>query len=302
MGLKEILFGALLTISSALGVGIGGFFIDTPDCSLKVYRRPTGPIDTLRTKTNFAGKWVIETANFNPPAGTGETLYIYGGWNLGRKAKTFLIRGPPEYNSLDLNLDKFTACIKNVYDSSHVSAPLKAIYSLQGVAPETTEVDTGYNQGFAFYYDIHVPFDTLQATQGKQGIIRLEKTLADTTWYRVIPFTVDRTRFDAQLVKDTVYFTKDSMIIGVEESKLENLVRDKGKLIVSPNITRGDIILNQEGDYYIYNVLGREVLKGKYQKGNQIDLDDLPAGAYMLFVKPKDSKELLKPEKVIYLK
>ncbi len=88
----------------------------------------------------------------------------------------------------------------------------------------------------------------------------------------------------------------------IEENKLENLVQEN-KLIASPNPTKGNIILNQEGDYYLYNVLGQEVLKGNYQKGKKIDLDglSLPNGAYLLFLKPENN-ELLKPEKVIYLK
>jgi hypothetical protein len=84
--------GLLLTPALANAVGIGGFFINSPNCSLKVYRKLTGSRDTLKTITNSRGKYSLETDNFIPPSPQGETLYVYGGWNLGGKAKTFLIR------------------------------------------------------------------------------------------------------------------------------------------------------------------------------------------------------------------
>ncbi len=297
------LLGILLNPKLANAVNVDGFFINSPACSVKVYRKPTGPIDTLRTITNIDGKWGIETANFNPPAGLNEILYVHGGWNFGKKAKTFWIRGPPGENFVyDLNLNKHTACIKDVHDSTHFnSAPLKLIYWINGFPPCTTEVDTGYNQGFTFYYDIHAPFDTSQAQHGAQAHFRLEKVRGDTTFYRNIDFLIDTTRFDAQLVKDTIYFTRDSSVIGiVEENNLENLIRKDGGLVKGPSIVRGgsDIVLNTEGDYYLYDVSGKIAYKGK---GNKINTYDLSNGAYFLFLKPKDSKELLKPEKVIVL-
>jgi len=224
---------------------IAGFFINAPQCSVKIYRKPTGSVDTLYDEANADGLWVQWTENFEPPAQPGETLYVEGGWNLGGKAKTFEVVYTPLF--LDLNLNKFTACIENVHDSSHVNAPLKAIYSLQGVAPCTTEIDTGYNQGFTFYYDIHVPFDTLAATQGKPGTIRLEKTLNDTTWFRNIDFTVDRTKFDAQLVKDSVYFPQGFSVfkdIGIEAILVPDSA-DSGQVINPGVVIRNYGTINQ---------------------------------------------------------
>ncbi len=292
-GLSNKIFGIfgilsmiyLTTPKKTEAVPISGFFINSPQCSVKVYRKPTGPIDTLKTKTDDWCGWVIETANFNPPAGTGETLYVYGGWNLEGSAKTFVIRGPPEYNSLDLNLNKHAACIKDVYDSTYFnSAPLKLIYWINGFPPETTQVDTG-GQGLDHYYDIHAPFDTLQAVQGAQAHFRLEKVRADTTFYRNLDFVIDKTRFDAQLVRDTIYLTRDSFVIGVVEENLEKRVKG-GRLIVKPNPAKNYIVSNYEA--VLYDALGRQVRKIDEGK-NVIDLN---SGVY--FIKREDDNDVKK--------
>jgi|GEM_PF-4731400 len=267
------------------GVGMYGYFVDTPSCSVKVYRKPTGPVDTLKIISGNGGVWVIETNNFNPPAGQGETLYVYGGWNLGGEAKTYMIRGPPEYNSLDLNLNKHTACIDNVYDSTHVNTPLKLIYWINGFAPETTQVDT-FLDGKSLY-DVHAPFNKAQATHGAQAHFRFEKVRGDTTFYRNIDFLIDTTRFDAQLVKDTIYFTKDSSIIGIaEENQKKNIEQ---KFDVYPTITNGHVNVKGANKINVYDISGRKA--GRYEgnaTSNGFNFEmSAPAGVY--FIKPEEN-------------
>ena len=235
------LAGACLLVGGASAIGIGGFFLGAPGCSVKFYRKPTGSVDTLRYQANSRGKWVFATENFHPPADTGETLYVLGGWNLNGKAKTFdvLTYSPKPYR--DLHLNKHTACITNVHDSSHVSAALYAVYWISGCAPETIAVDTSIN-GWLFYDDVHVPFDTLQATQGESATIRLEKVLqtpvGDSVFFRNIPFTISKERFDAQLVRDTVYFTRDSVEFRPRDIGIE-------ALMVPDTVDSGDFVTPQ---------------------------------------------------------
>jgi hypothetical protein len=201
-----------LGISSA--VPIYGNFVGSPACSLKVFRRPTGTTDTLRRVTNGWGRWSAETDNFVPPAQNGETLYVFGGWNLGGKAKTFLIRSPPgdpENTSLDLRLDKHTLCIRNINDSSYVSDSLKLIYWIGNNSQDTMVVDTAMSLYHKF--DVDPGVDTSQATHGAQAHFKFYKTKGDTTFFRNLDFTVDTTRFDAQLVRETLNFTRDSFYV-----------------------------------------------------------------------------------------
>jgi len=284
--------GTILALGGLAGkadaVNIRGFFIGSPNCSLEVYRKPTGSRDTLKTRTGSNGNWVIETNNFIPPAIQGETLNVYGGWNLGGKAKTFLIRGPPEYTSLDLNLNKFTGCIGDVIDTSGISATLNAIYQINGFAPCTTVVDTGINQGFTFNYDVHVPFDTTQAVQGRQGNIRLEKRNGNTVYWTDVPFTVDKTRFDAQLIRDTaIYFPQN--VSGVEQEPSQSPQRNGLEWRVWPSVTQGIVNVTGTKGFSTYNAAGQEV--GKYQTSNAnstgiINFSPYPNGVY--FLRPED--------------
>ena len=233
------LAGASLLVGGANATSLYGFFLGSPGCSVKVYRKPTGPIDTLRDETNSRGKWNINTLNYSPPSNSGETLYVLGGWNLDGTARTFIVL--PDPNTLDLHLDKHTACITNVNDSSHISAALYAVYWIHGFAPETAAVDTHFN-AYWFYDDIHVPFDTLQAIQGESATIRLEKLLrtsvGDSVFYRSIPFTISKVRFDAQLVRDTVYFTRDSVEFRTRDIGIE-------ALMVPDTVDSGDFVTPQ---------------------------------------------------------
>lgn len=287
--LSLLLVGSLMFPKLAKGIGMYGCFIDAPAESVKVYRKPTGPVDTLRTITESHGDWSIATENFNPLAVQGETLYVE---NKDKTAKTYMIRGPPEYWSLDLNLNKHTACIENVHDSTHFnSAPLNLIYWIDGFQPETTQIDTGL--GFNFY-DVHAGFDKSQAVHGAQAHFKFEKARAETLFYRNFHFTIDTTRFDAQLVKDTLYFTKDSMIIGVPEQN-KDIVK-KENLVKQSHGTRFDI----QGSWELYDLIGNKV--SEYQtdtnayKSHNLGMN--PNGRY--FLKSKDGKDLI--EQIIIFK
>jgi len=279
--------GTLLALGGLAGkadaVDVRGFFIGSPNCSLEVYRKPTGSRDTLKTRTGSNGNWVIETNNFIPPAVQGETLYVYGGWDLGGKAKTFdiLTTSPKPY--LDLNLNKFTGCIGDVIDTSQISGTLNAIYRINGFAPCTTVVDTGINQGFTFWDDVHAPFDTTQAVQGRQGNIRLEKRNGNTVYWTDIPFIVDKTRFDAQLIRDSVYFPQNYS--GVEQELSLSPQRKGHEWRVWPSVTQGIVNVTGTKGFSTYNAAGQKV--GKYQNSNAnstgiINFSPYPNGVYFL--------------------
>ncbi len=241
--LLSILAGTCLLATGASATSINGSTVGAPGCSVKVYRRPTGSIDTLRRLTNSWGRWVVATENMEPDPEPGETLYVLGGWNLGGKARTFEVFPNDPY--LDLHLDRHTACIFRIRDSSHVDADLNAIYWTEGFAPETASVDTGLS--VYWKYAVHVAFDTLQAVQGESAWIRLEKVLhtpvGDSVFYMTFPFTISKERFDAQIVAwDTVYFTRDSVEfrardIGVQSLSLPDTA-DSGSVVVPQALLR----------------------------------------------------------------
>ena len=237
-GLGKILAGTFLVAALASAATLYGNFVGSPACSLEVYRKPTGALDTLYAKTNSRGRWAISTSNFNPPAEQGETLNILGGWNLGGKARANVVLPTP--NALDLHLNKHTACIKDVYDQTDFDGDLNAISWIEGFAPETTAVDTG--PSLYWFYHIHAPFDTLQATQGDSATIRLEKVLrtpvGDSVFHRNIPFTISKERFDAQLVRDTVYFTRDCVEFRPRDIGIEALT-------VPDTVDSGDFVTPQ---------------------------------------------------------
>ncbi len=207
LSLWKILGGTLLATALTLGEGvdIGGFFINSPNHILKVWTSQ----DTLVDTTNSRGKWGINTQNFSPQPDTGEAIYVQ---DVEERAKTFdiLVGSPPPY--LDLRLDKHTACIKDVYDQTNLSDSLKLIHWVGSFPRETTAVDTGKN-GYDRYFDVNPGFNKSQATHGAQGHFRFEKDHGDTTFFRNLEFTVDTTKIDAQRVKDTLYFTRDSFVV-----------------------------------------------------------------------------------------
>ena len=258
--LRWLILGGLITTGSltakkAGAVGLGGFFVDTPNCTTQIYRKPIGSIDTLETITDGDGYWVEGTENLNPPAQINDTLYIEGKQN-GKIAQTMWIVKPSGNDVYDMHLDKHTVNIENVIDTSGLANPLYAIYSLDGVAPCTTEIDTGYDQGWTFYYDIHAPFNKSDATHGKQGNIDLVKTVGDTTWKTSIPFTVDKTAFDAQALASPIYFPEEIIVNDTTPPEISNATEwpdttHKGPFAVSYDRIDGSGILS---DSLIYKV------------------------------------------------
>lgn len=227
--LASILGGVLLAMGLTWGYSVYGNFVGSPGSDIMIYRKPKGSVDTVYTTTDsVTGAWAIAHDRFTPPAEQNETLYIFGSLNQNGKAKTFLVRGPPEYNSLDLTLDKHTACIKDVYDSTGLSDTIKLIHWIDSFPAETMSVTTTLSPYWKF--DVHAPLDTLQATQDAQGHFRFYKTKGDTTFFRNFDFTVDTTRFDAQLVKDTIYFTRDSFYVNQTQDTIDFSVTE----IVAP--------------------------------------------------------------------
>lgn len=291
--LPVIAAAAFMMPREVKGIGIDGY-LDVPSCSVKVWR--VNPPDTIRTITNIFCKYGIETNNFNPPSQIGDSLYIQGGWNLGGDARTNHIVKASDNTLLDLNLNKHTACIDNVHDSTHFnSAPLKLIYWIDGFAPETTQVDTGFS--WYWYYDVHAPFNKSQATHGAQAHFRFEKVHGDTTFFRNINFTIDTTRFDAQLVKDTIYFTKDSSVIGTSE---ENKQTKPLEYQVYPTITKGKVnIKGLEKGFDVFNVAGQCIGKYKSNSTGSYEIKG-PDGNY--FIVPEEKEKGFPVKKVTKIK
>ena len=250
--LLSLLVGVCVLVGGANATSLNGNIVGSPDCSLKLYRKPTGSIDTLRNKTNSHGAWAFATENLEPDPEPGETIYVLAGWNLDGEARTFDVFSWTPQRYPDLHLDKHTACIKQVHDSSRVNAELNAVYWIEAYAPETTSVDTGLSLDWK--YDVHVPVDTLQAAQGESAWIRLEKVLqtpvGDSVFFRTIPFTISKERLDAQRVRDTVYFTRESVEFRPRDIGIEALTvpdtADTGEVVIPQALLEnfGEVTVN----------------------------------------------------------
>ncbi|MHA1869100.1 MAG: hypothetical protein ACTSXD_13740 [Candidatus Heimdallarchaeaceae archaeon] len=302
--LSLLLAGSLMLPKVAKSVNIRGFFINSPNCSTKVWR--VNPPDTLRTITNSVGRWAIETDNFNPPAQIGDTLYIEGGWNLGGSAKTIWELKATGNMVYDLNLDMFTGCIEEINDTSglHDTIPLMCEYYIDGFAPETTQIDTA-NSPYC-YYDLHAAFENSQAQPGAWAHYKLYKYVQDSpdTLYQTIDsFIINRDAFDAQLIKQTEYFPKEKVIIGVEENKQE-VPKEKERKVKQTLGTVFDI----KGSWTLYNLIGNKV--AEYHSYNDQFVrhnfgsgkNSLPQGIYLL-KKEEDGRDLRDLiEKIIILR
>ena len=303
MNLKNTLLSLLLVGSTFLapklakGIGVDGFFVDTPNCSTKVYRKPTGSVDTLWTKTDDWNYWQINTEWFNPSSQIGDTLYIKGGWNLGGDAKTMWELKASGNKVYDLHLDKHTGCISEIIDTSglHDSIPLMCEYWIDGFAPETTNVDTAMN--YYWYYDAHLPFADSQAQQGAMAHYKLFKKVIDspdTLYVKEDSFLINKDAFDAQLIRLTDTFPKEKIIIGVEENNQP--VPEKERIVKQSHGTRFDI----QGPWELYDLIGNKV--SEYQTDSNVykshNFGMYPNGRY--FLKSKDEKELI--EQIIIFK
>ena len=295
--LSLFLAGSLMLPKMAKATNVNGYFIDTPNCSTKVWT-PVSP-DTQKTLTNNWGKFAIETQDFANPPQIGDTLYFEGGWNLGGKAKTLWELKASENQIYDLNLDKHTGCIKEIIDTSglHDSIPLMCEYWIEGFLPETTNVDTSFQQGLTHYYDLHIPFDTLQAQQGVMAHYKLFKKVIDspdTLYVKEDSFQINKDAFDAQLIRLTDTFPKEKIIIGVEENNQP--FTKKERIVKQSHGTRFDI----KGPWELYDLIGNKV--SEYQTDTNAykshNLGMYPNGHY--FLKSKDGKELI--EQIIIFK
>ena len=279
---------ALLAAASlASAVTMSGFFINTPNCSLKVYRKPTGAIDTLRRITDGTGYWNIVTQNFIPEALQGETLYVE---DNARRVKTFMKRGPPEFNSLDLHLDKFTACARNVDDSSHLNEQLKCAYQLlrHSIKPETVNVDTSHLGNF--WYDLHLPLAKDSVHNGDSIYLKCYKIYGpanESIAFTERKFVLNRDRFDAQLLAENISFPERRMLSINEEPS--QAVRKKGiEYKVYPTITKNEVsVKGINGFIDLYDVEGKKLAELPVSNG-KLNLSDYGKGVY--FILPKETK------------
>ena len=267
------------------------------------------------------GVWWVSSENFNPPPTSGDTIKSVDSLNSGGVIYTGRMRAI--YNNTNLFLPTgflddpnkeviaLSVGANKVKNRSSIPYPMYAKgwlqknpdqkiqfinYQLKYLGQDSLRIDTTdiYTQ---LYFNLEKQ-DSMW-NQGDTFIAQIYQIQGDTMWYQKFPIPIDTTKYGMASIIDSIIYTGDSMILGVKEN-LENKVGD-GNLLVKPNPTKGNIILNQEGDFYLYNVFGALVYKGK---GKNIDMNklNLPSGAYMLFLKPKDSSRLITPEKIIYLR
>ncbi|MEM4215192.1 MAG: hypothetical protein QW484_02410 [Candidatus Pacearchaeota archaeon] len=243
---------------------------------VKVYRKPTGPIDTLVTTTNINTRWTIETLNFIPPAQVGDTLYIKAYKDtLGRRFETntwWVIRNGtyPQHNFVrELHLDDpfssslaFTPNISVVKDTSGISTSFIALAmlykNLQQPCIGVVDTSLSLTHRYDAYFNLEMQDSTF--SQGDSFKIRLEKTRNDTTWFTEIASAIDTTYWDAMLVNasnsvhngafhgDTLYFPQGFSVfkdIGLEQILVPDSA-DSGQMIVPGIVIRNYGTINQE--------------------------------------------------------
>ena len=274
----------LLLVTVASGIGVPGYFISTPNCSVIVYRRPTGGIDTLKTKTGNAGGYMILTEDFFPPLRLGDTLTVAGGWNLGGMARTLYVLRFAEREFLDLHLNRFTTCVTNVSDSSHIGTQLKCTYQLLGhsVKAETVDVDTSFYGNF--HFDIHLPLPRDSVHDSDSLYLRCYKVFGasnESLAYTDRVFVLSRARYDAQLAADSIPFP-EHRVLGVSE--LPNERPRVRHLKVRPTIVSQGVRIGGKGVVEIYDALGQRVAERKINDGI-LNLRGFPGGIYYLKLK-----------------
>ncbi len=298
MTIKKTLMTLLATAGLASAITMYGFFINTPNCSLKVYRMKISPggRDTLKTRTGSRGNWGIVTQNFIPEALQGETLYVE---DMAKRVKTFMIRGPPEYNSLDLHLDKFTACATEMDDSSHLNEQLKCAYQLlrHTIKPETVDVDT-HDVGLNFYYDLHLPLPKDSVHNGDSIYLKCYKVFGpanESIAFTERTFPLNRDRIDAQLLTENIPFPERRMLeVGEEPSQS---VRKRGlEYKVYPSIVKDEVnVKGINGFIDLYDISGKKIAELPVSNG-KLNLSQYSRGAYFLVPKKAElpSKKIVK--------
>ena len=219
----------LFGLASSVKGGISGHVHDSEDgvsgknIPVKIYRKPTGSIDTLFTTTNGNGRYLEFESNFNPSANPGDSLWILA-YNGSHTANLKSIAGT-NYN-LGITLDNpnnpskaFTLCIgdpdnmKWIHDTSGVPGLLNGIYWLNKNPTQkcTTEVDTTWTN---YYYvgNLNLEEQDSPCSHNDAGMVYLEKYIADTTFRTHIAFIIDTTWLGAQLISPEVYFPLEKII------------------------------------------------------------------------------------------
>ncbi|MGB9707814.1 MAG: hypothetical protein ACPLXC_00595 [Candidatus Pacearchaeota archaeon] len=267
------------------------------------------------------GTWWVSAANFVPPPNAGDTIKSvdtldYGGAiytgrmraiydNANLTIPTGFLDDP---NKSIIALSVGANKVKNRSSRSQYTMNAKGWlqknpnqkiqfinYFRRALGQDSLAIDTTdiHNQ---LYFNLEKQDSIWQ--QGENLVAQVYQIKGDTTWFQKFLLPIDTTKYGRASIVDSLRYTGDSLVIGVvEENGLENIARD-ARLIKGPSIVRGgsDIVLNCEGDYYLCNSCGSVVSKGK---GNKINTCGLTNGAYFVFIKPKDGKKLLKPEKIV---
>ncbi len=238
MGFKKFIYGLLGTflLWNTAKTDIRGFVHDSYDevsgknCPVKIYRKPKGSKDTLFTTTDENGRYLEFESNFILPASPGDTLFVHAYKDTLGKTYTsdLMFLAGTNYN-LEITLndpDKlskaFTVSLGApfsqgwIQDTSGLPNPINGIYWL-AKNPEqkcTTQVDTGYVWPLNHYWRSCFNFEEQDsvARHDDSVYISLEKTVSDTTWRTLIPFTIDTTWLDAMKVADTMWFPLEKII------------------------------------------------------------------------------------------
>lgn len=251
LGLAGLIAGGLAVGNKTEAVSVDGFVHNSYDgvsgknCPVKIYiiRSPPSSGDTVYAITDSKQRYSQDASNFDPSATIGDTIYIEAKKDtLGKdyKAKTmWKIKDSGNY-VFEITLDNpdnpsraFTASLGAPFsqgwirDTSGLSNPLNSVYWL-AKNPEqkrTTQVDTGYVWPWDHFWRGYVNFEKQDsvAKHGDSAYISLEKSLGDTTWRTLIPFSIDTTGGDAMKVADTVYFPLEKIINDTTKPDISNV-------------------------------------------------------------------------------
>ncbi|MGB9708356.1 MAG: T9SS type A sorting domain-containing protein [Candidatus Pacearchaeota archaeon] len=279
--LPILVSGILIIPKEAKSIGVGGFVhnsyngVPGANSLVKVYRKPTGTIDTLFATVDSNDGWAILTENFDPPAQLWDTLRIEA-WKdtLGRKfySRTdWVIRSGsyPDHNFVrELHLDDpwksplaFTPNISVVKDTSGISTSFVALAALYKnlSQPCIGVVDTALSLTHRYDAYFNLEFQDSMFAHGDSFKVRLEKTRNDTTWFTEIASAIDTTHWDAMVVNannsvhngafhgDTLYFPQSFSVF--REIGLEKIIApdtaDSGQVIVPGVVVRNYGTINQ---------------------------------------------------------
>lgn len=321
MTIKKTLMSLLLAGSIVLGISVSGNIhnsyngIPGANSLVKVYRKPTGPIDTLVTNANTNTRWTIFTENFNPPAQISDTLFVEAKKDtLGRQfystTKWIIRNGTYPYHNFvrELHLDDpwnsplaFTPNISVVKDTSGISTSFVALAWLYKNPAQKCigVVDTALS--LSHRYDAYFNFENQDSTfsPGDSFKIRLQKTRNDTTWFTEIASAVDTTYFGAMTANasnsvhngafhgDTLYFPQGRQLGAIEEKQKQET--KKGiEYKVYPSIAKDEVnVKGINGMIDLYDVSGKKIAELSVNNG-KINLSGYSKGVYFVLPKKTD--------------